>query len=61
MLIIARRGNDGMTSLPVRHGNIPDRAHLRDVVSGFETTVHHGEVTLPASAQPSALILRQAR
>jgi len=51
LIVIARRGDDGVEALPVSHAGLPDGTHLRDLVSGAETTISRG--MLPLSSLPS--------
>jgi alpha-glucosidase len=51
LLIVARRKNDGLTALPVRHAGLPDGIHLRDVLTGAQAVVTHS--MLPLDTLPS--------
>lgn len=46
LIIVARRGDDGLAHLPVRHGGLPDGTRLRDLLSGVETSVQGGWLLL---------------
>jgi len=46
LLIIARRSNDGLTSLPVRHAAITDGTRMREMLSGSESIVSNGHLPL---------------
>lgn len=46
LLIVARRGDDGLTTLPVAHGGIADTTRLTDIVSGTQTVVNQGQLSL---------------
>lgn len=51
LVIVARRADDGLRALPVRHGGLPDGLTLRDLLSGHEATITNGHLpleTLPA-------------
>jgi alpha-glucosidase len=52
LLIVARRKHDGLTALPVRHAALPNRMHLRDVLTGAEAVVTNG--MLPLDSLPAA-------
>ncbi len=51
LIVIARRAGDALETLPVRHGGLPDGAHLRELFSGAEATVAGG--MLPLVGLPS--------
>jgi alpha-glucosidase len=46
LIVIARRAPDGLMALPVRHGGLPDGLVLQEVISGAETTVEQGMLSL---------------
>lgn len=46
LLIVARRKNDGLAALPVRHAGLPNGTHLLDVLTGTEAVVTHGILPL---------------
>jgi alpha-glucosidase len=52
LVVVARRGADGLAALPVRHAGIPDGARLHDLLSGAEAAVAGGE--LPLAGLPAA-------
>ncbi len=52
LIVVARRGDDGLAALPVRHGGLPDGVRLREILSGVETTVQDG--WLPLTGLPAA-------
>lgn len=52
LIVVARRKNDGLTALPVRHAGLPDGIHLRDVLTSTDAVVAHG--MLPLDTLPSA-------
>ncbi|MGB9634826.1 MAG: maltodextrin glucosidase, partial [Chloroflexaceae bacterium] len=51
LIIVARRGDDGLAHLPMRHGGLPDGTRLRDLLSGVETSVQGG--WLPLAGLPA--------
>lgn len=51
LIIVARRGDDGLAHLPVRHGGLPDGIRLHDLLSGVETSVQGG--WLPLAGLPA--------
>ncbi len=55
LLIVARRADDGLTALPVRHAGLPDGASLRDLLSGSEARVAHGH--LPLAGLPASGVM----
>lgn len=46
LIVVARRSADGRQSLPVRHGGLPDGMVLTDLISGAETTIEQGMLSL---------------
>jgi len=51
LVVVARRADDGLRALPVRHGGLADGTRLRELLSGAEATVAGGLLpldTLPA-------------
>jgi alpha-glucosidase len=46
LVIIARRKADDLPALPVRHGGLPDGLVLQEVISGTETLVEQGQLSL---------------
>jgi alpha-glucosidase len=50
LLVVARRRNDELTALPVRHAGLPDGILLRDVLTGTEVVITDG--TLPLNSLP---------
>jgi alpha-glucosidase len=57
-VIVARRGDDGLAALPVRHAGIPDGATLRELLSGAEATVAGGALPLGCLPATGAQIWR---
>src|SRR6266567_1749551 len=55
LIVVARRGNDGLVALPVHHAGLPDGIHLRELLTGNETVVTNGMLLLdslpPVGAQ----------
>jgi alpha-glucosidase len=51
LLIVARRADDGLKALPVRHAGLADGVQLRDLLTGAEATVS-GRL-LPLDSLPS--------
>jgi alpha-glucosidase len=51
LLVVARRANDGIQTLPVRHANLSDGTRLREILSGAEARVVEG--LLPLASLPS--------
>lgn len=58
LLVVARRGDDDLAALPVRHAGIPDGAHLRELLSGAEATVAGGMLPLDGLPATGAQIWR---
>ena len=46
LVVVARRAADGLDALPVRHGGLPDGLVLKEVISGAETVVEQGMLSL---------------
>jgi alpha-glucosidase len=46
LIVIARRAADGLEALPIRHGGLPDGLVLQEVISGAETVVEQGMLSL---------------
>jgi len=46
LVVVARRAADGLDALPVRHGGLPDGLVLKEVISGVETVVEQGMLSL---------------
>ncbi len=46
LIIVARRANDGLQSLPVRHAGLADGTLLREILSGAESRVVGGALPL---------------
>jgi len=46
LIVVARRAPDGLMVLPVRHGGLPDGLVLQEVISGAETVVEQGMLSL---------------
>ncbi|HEV2579921.1 MAG TPA: maltodextrin glucosidase [Ktedonobacteraceae bacterium] len=46
LIVVTRRAADGLEALPVRHGGLPDGLVLREVISGAETAVEQGMLSL---------------
>ncbi len=55
LIVVARRGNDGLVALPVLHAGLPDGVHLRELLTGNEAVVTNGMLLLdslpPVGAQ----------
>lgn len=58
LIVVARRGDDGLAALPARHGGLPDGARLRDLLSGVETSVQGGWLPLAGLPGVGAQIWR---
>jgi alpha-glucosidase len=58
LLIVARRNNDQLTALPVRHAGLPDGLHLREVLTGTEAVVEGGMLPLVGLPSVGAQIWR---
>jgi alpha-glucosidase len=46
LIVVARRGHDGLTTLPVRHAGLQDGMHLHDMLSGTTETIVNGHLPL---------------
>lgn len=46
LVIVARRAADGRQTLPVRHGGLPDGTVLTDLISGAETVIEQGILSI---------------
>lgn len=46
LIVVARRADDGLVALPVRHAGLPDGARLRELLSGAEAAVSSGMLPL---------------
>jgi alpha-glucosidase len=46
LIVVARRGNDGLVALPVLHAGLPDGIHLRELLTGNEAVVTNGMLLL---------------
>ena len=46
LIVVARRAADGLEALPVRHGGLLDGLTLQEVLSGAETVVEQGMLSL---------------
>src|SRR5258708_2319637 len=46
LLIVARRKDDSLTSLPVRHAGLADGIHLHDILTGCKSVVSKGLLPL---------------
>ncbi len=46
LIVVARRGNDGLVALPVHHAGLPDGIHLRELFTGNEAVVTNGMLLL---------------
>ncbi|WP_165360873.1 maltodextrin glucosidase [Candidatus Chloroploca sp. Khr17] len=55
LIIVARRADDGLQSLPVRHAGVPDGACARDLLGETETTVEAG--ALPLTGLPAVGVM----
>ncbi len=58
LLIVARRNNDQLTALPVRHAGLPDGLHLWEVLTGTEAVVEGGMLPLVGLPSVGAQIWR---
>jgi alpha-glucosidase len=58
LVVVARRADDGLAALPVRHAGIPDGARLRELLAGHEATVAGGLLPLAGLAPAGAQIWR---
>jgi alpha-glucosidase len=58
LIIVARRADDGLAALPVRHAGLPDGATLRDLLSGALATVSGGMLPLAGLPAVGAQIWR---
>jgi alpha-glucosidase len=52
LVIVARRSDDGLTALPVRHAGLPDGLRLRELLTGDEAIITSG--MLPLDSLPSS-------
>lgn len=50
LLIVARRADDGLRALPVRHAGLPDGMRLREILGGTEATIAGGMLALDGLA-----------
>jgi alpha-glucosidase len=50
LIIVARRSDDGLKELPVRHAGVPDGARVHDMLSGAKAVVTNG--LLPLDSLP---------
>ncbi|MBN2305944.1 MAG: alpha amylase N-terminal ig-like domain-containing protein [Anaerolineae bacterium] len=60
LIVVARRGTDGLDALPVRHAGVPDGLRLRDVIGGGAVTVAGGHLPLNTGGTITAQIWRTA-
>lgn len=58
LLIVARRADDGLRALPVRHAGLPDGIRLREILEGTEATVAGGLLALDGLAAAGVHIWR---
>ncbi len=58
LLVVARRADDGLRELPVRHGGLPDGVRLRELLGGAEASVQGGRLPLAALPAAGALVWR---
>jgi alpha-glucosidase len=58
LIVVARRADDGLAALSVRHAGLPDGAELRDLLSGTTTTVAGGMLPLAGLPAVGAQIWR---
>jgi alpha-glucosidase len=56
LLVVARRADDGIQALPVRHANLADGTRLREVLSGAEAKVVEGMLSLASLPAPGAQV-----
>jgi alpha-glucosidase len=59
LIVVARRADDGLRALPVRHGGLADGAHLTELLGGTEASVVSGMLPLVGLSAPGAQIWRQ--
>lgn len=59
LLVVARRGDDHTDAIPVRQAGLPDGARLRDLLTGHETSVQHGQIALGGIAAPGVRVWQQ--
>jgi alpha-glucosidase len=57
LVVVARRADDGLRVLPVRHGGLPDGLRLRDRLGGAEVMVEGGHLALDALPGTGVLVL----
>ncbi|NTU82107.1 MAG: maltodextrin glucosidase [Chloroflexales bacterium] len=60
LVVIARRADDGLRSMPVRHAGLPDGARLRDLLGGAEAMVQGGHLPLDGLPAAGAMVWRHA-
>lgn len=58
LLVLARRADDGLRALPVRHGGLADGTRLRELLSGAEAQVAGGALPLASLPAMGAQIWR---
>ncbi|RMD77341.1 MAG: maltodextrin glucosidase, partial [Chloroflexi bacterium] len=46
LIVVARRGDDGLRAVPVRHGGLADGTRLRDLLTDVETVVAGGRLDI---------------
>jgi alpha-glucosidase len=56
LVVVARRADDGLRALPLRHAGLPDGARLRELFSGREATVVGGQLPLDGLAAVGAQV-----
>jgi hypothetical protein len=61
LIVVARRADDGLTTLPVRSAGLPDGMRLREYLSGREATVQHGLLPLDGLAPVGAQVWVEIR
>lgn len=59
LIVVARRGDDGLRELPVRQAGLQDGARMYDLISGAETTVAGGRLPLTALPAIGAQVWRE--
>ncbi len=58
LIVVARRGNDGLVALPVLHAGLPDGIHLHELLTGNEAVVTNGMLLLDSLPPVGAQIWR---
>jgi alpha-glucosidase len=58
VIVVARRAADGLVALPVQHGGLPDGMVLTESISGTETMVEQGMLSLASLPQVGMQVWR---